>query len=102
MTLQPTSNEDEFCIAQESRPLAAEHARIDHVDRTEIFAPDGFRLTIRVVGPDITVYLNDHQQPILAATDSAPDYFRRGRIALFAKRIIATFESPEVTPLPSP
>jgi hypothetical protein len=67
------------------------------VARDELLSPDGFLLTFRVDGPNIQVSLND--RVIMSATDSSPDAFHSGRIALFASRIIATFESLEIVPL---
>jgi hypothetical protein len=60
-------------------------------------SPDGFQLRVRAVGAHFEIFVND--RPVLAAEDSDADYFRAGRIALFASRLMATFESLEVTPL---
>ena len=69
------------------------------VTRDELLSPDGFLLTFRVDGPNIQVSLND--RVIMSATDSSPDAYHSGRIALFASRIIATFEKLEIVPLDS-
>ena len=70
-------------------------------DRAEVLAPEGFVLTVRAVGPEIAVYINERPQPVLTAYDSSADYFREGRIALYTFRLIATFDSLEVAPLPA-
>lgn len=68
--------------------------------RAQFFGPDGFTLTIEARGPEIKLFVND----VLAveARDPNPDYYKRGRIALFASRLIATFESLVISPLHEP
>jgi hypothetical protein len=68
----------------------------------DLFRPEGFSLTVRAVGRKFQMFLNDRPQPILEAEDPGPDGFDSGRIALYASRLIATFESLEVTPVPAP
>ena len=65
--------------------------------REEVFSPDGFTLTVRVEGPSIRLFFNSRE--VLAAEDPDHEYIRHGRIALYASRLIATFQSLEVTPL---
>ena len=70
----------------------------DVCPRAELFAPAGFTLTVRRRGTRLEMFLNGRPEPIAAGDDPAP--FGAGRIALCAARLIATFESLEVTPLP--
>jgi hypothetical protein len=70
----------------------------DVLPRAELFAPGGFTLTVRRRGTRLEMFLNGCLEPIIASEDPAP--FGAGRIALYANRLIATFESLEVTPLP--
>ena len=89
--LEPTH---ECAVAPlEQRPAIS--ARVPPVDRALFFAPEGFTLTVRAVGPHFTMALNGKQ--VLEADD--PGGFASGRIALFASRLIATFDSLEIVPL---
>ena len=92
---------DEFSVSFTSPPkkLATLQPSVASVTRDELLSPDGFLLTFRVDGPNIQVSLND--RVIMSATDSSPDAYHSGRIALFASRIIATFEKLEIVPLDS-
>jgi serine/threonine protein kinase len=92
---------DGFSISEETGEKSWNVSESDVCQRDELFAPGGFRLTVRAVGPKFELFLNDWPEPILVARDPDSDYFREGRIALFASRLIATFESLKIKPLES-
>jgi hypothetical protein len=79
-------------VDQQDPPTVSQAAEIE---RAPLFAAGGFTLGVRAVGSHFTVAVNGQQ--VLEADD--PGGFATGRIALFASRLIATFESVEVTPL---
>lgn len=63
--------------------------------RAALLDPAGFTLTVRAVGPQFQLRVNDRL--VLEATDPRSDYFRKGRIGLLAGRLMATFESLHIT-----
>jgi hypothetical protein len=67
------------------------------VARDIALSPDGFRLRMHAAGAHFQIFVND--RPVLTVEDRDSGHFRAGRIALFASRLMATFESLEVTPL---
>jgi hypothetical protein len=69
--------------------------------RDELFARDGFVLTVEAVGPDLRLLLDDHPDPVVELHDPDPAYFREGRLALFASRLMATFTELTVVPVES-
>lgn len=64
-----------------------------------LFLEVGFLLRLRVVHGSAKLYLNDDPRPIVEYEEDPTDTLPAGRIALYAKRLIATFESLEVTPI---
>jgi hypothetical protein len=81
-------------VGSETRALPLAEVAVP-VDRATLLARDGFTLGVRAVGSHLSMTING--QEVLELDD--PGGFTTGRVALFAARLIATFESLEVTPL---
>lgn len=70
-------------------------ATLNTVSQTEdLLRNDGFDLSVIARGSHLSVRLNDRS--ILECTDNQ---FSKGRIALYASRLIASFDKLEVVPL---
>jgi hypothetical protein len=80
--------------AGETRALPLAEVAVP-VDRATLLARDGFTLGVRAVGSYLSMTINGQQ--VLELDD--PDGLTTGRIALLAARLMATFDSLEVTPL---
>lgn len=69
------------------------------LSRAAILDPDGLVLTVEAIGPRIRLFFNDGKEPIAEITDKDAQYYKRGRIALYASRLVAEFKEVLVSPV---
>ena len=64
-----------------------------------LLTKQGFTLRLLVQGGTAKLYLNDQPQPLVEYEEDPTEVLPAGRIALYASKLIAVFDSLEVTPL---